>query len=207
MELHNIIGNIQNKAATKRVLPTTEDIAKYADVMIQSGYRRDEPASFDVLAKFMAYREARLNNRGLILTGNNGTGKTMWLNLFSRCQVRTASEINLVFQRHTDSDAIEIILPPREYNSYPAGYFNLAIDDIGNEPSLNRYGVRTEPISLIIENAYIRWQRGIGIYYASTNLTEPELEARYGKRITSRMAEMFTPVKFMGADHRHKSAF
>ena len=87
------------------------------------------------------------------------------------------------------------------YSSVPPHYYDLIIDDIGAEPTEQIvYGTRFNAIADIIERRYLifpEWKT-----HVSTNLTEGQLEERYGERVFSRMNEMCHFVTLTGKDRR-----
>lgn len=193
----------RTRANKPKFHPTEEMIAEQMSVMLESGYRDDvDPAAFRKLARYRVFKQHGETVRGLVLWGTNGLGKTKYLQTFSGARTLNATDITPIFQKHGQRDAMEIILRPKEYDVYPTGYFNLNIDDLGAEKSLNEYGVKVEPMATVLEKMHNRYMVDFGRYNITTNLSTDEISARYGQRIFSRMSEMFVFVQFAGTDQR-----
>ena len=188
--------------------PTVEEITAMQESMERRGYSaRVDGESHRKLASFLCYRSKKLSTRGLLLNGGTGCGKTKFLSMYANCPMKSASEIVLMANDLGIDECVNRLMPKPVYDMYPDGYFDLAIDDIGAEPTLNRYGTKAEVIGIIMEEAYNRWRYRRGefchvSYYASTNLSIEQLTDRYGERVSSRMMEMFTPIKINGKDQR-----
>lgn len=182
---------------------TETEIVEQSIYMIENGYRDDvDPKAFRNLARYLIAKMEMQTKKGLCLYGNNGTGKTTFMRMFCGARTLNASDISDIFTRNGQRDALEVVLLPKEYDVYPSGYFNLNIDDMGAEKALNEYGIKYEPMALVIEKMYNRFFVGFGKYNITTNLTKEQISERYGQRIASRMAEMFYFVPFTGKDNR-----
>ena len=84
----------------------------------------------------------------------------------------------------------------------PAGYFDLCIDELGDEPVLNDYGTKLDVMADAIMTRYNLFTRNGAKTLVSTNKAPDELERRYGTRVISRLYEMTTLIEFVGKDQR-----
>jgi hypothetical protein len=188
--------------------PTPEMVEIQKQKMISTGYLRLIPESFDKLARFMAYREAGMNRKGLVLWGDNGTGKTRWANHFARAKCRAAQEIVVSWRQHGSESALSFVSPCREYGAHlnhPGG--DVLIDDLGAEHTLNDFGNKIEALADVIVDRYCWFSREMGKTYITTNLSPEQITKRYDDRIISRLYEMCTFIEFKGSDVRINSEF
>lgn len=140
-------------------------------------------------------------NKGLMLMGQTGTGKTLMLSAFAlmmkyvhrkNLKIKTGFEIEQLM-RSTSQQPVEF------------GYSCFGIDDLGEEhDSVKVYGTE---ISVGIELLTIRhkefMQKG-SLTFCTTNCNREDLKAKYGPRIDSRIDEMFNVIPVTGKDNRKK---
>jgi DNA replication protein DnaC len=143
-------------------------------------------------------------NRGILLFGGVGVGKTTLMQAFRRNQAfsyRIISCRDVQGQYATDGeDAIRFFSTNYEVpvNSNPFGHhvIGYCFDDLGTE-SLNtkNYGNSKKVMSEIILN---RYDNGLDprSTHITTNLTAEELEAAYGTRELDRIRENFNLIVF-----------
>ena len=134
------------------------------------------------------------NDKGLMLIGDCGRGKSLILNyvlpVLFRMHDRTvrpvhAQDLGRIFP---NSIVTETYLDRLLRTNYPI------IDEVGVEPMMNDYGEKTEGLNMIL-NAAERYHRPV---FISTNLTELQLLDRYGERTVDRLAHLCRTVHFKG---------
>ena len=185
--------------------PTKEQIDAQAQYMIDMGYNPIDPAAHRKIAAFLAYRKIGSARKGLLLSGNSGTGKTMAATLFLCRRVVSAASVAAKWLDSPD-DAREMVILP-QYDSLPIGYNDVCIDDLGDEPKVNRFGTKVEVMKESICHLYIMYQRVQCKVYVTTNITPAEIAERYGSRVMSRLSEMCTFVEFKAPDQRQTGGF
>lgn len=79
---------------------------------------------------------------------------------------------------------------------------DLTIDDLGSEPVSVTYGQREEVMATVLADRYEHWQRHGRVTRITTNLDGRALDARYGRRVTDRLAECCVIVRFAGPSAR-----
>lgn len=130
-------------------------------------------------------------NKGLLLCGGCGTGKTVFLT------VVIPSILKLCDKCITPVNAMEIT---RE--KYPALVKKniLAIDDLGTELpiSIDSYTVTFNPVQKLIEQVGNR----NGVLFATTNLSTEQMVELYGERAMDRLNKMCSMVEFSGESLR-----
>lgn len=164
---------------------------------------------FESLASVLGINNPSLN-KGIILGGNFGRGKTWLMSLFRKnnrqvYQVEHAKNVAKAYHV-AGEEAIE-----KHYNKVknafndPAvlfqEYSGLCMEDIGAEDIKNNFGNKTNVIGDIFEARYINSCMGIW-FHGTTNMTAPQFEQFYGGRVTSRLRENINFIELGGPDRR-----
>lgn len=154
-------------------------------------------------------------DKGLLIMGNVGTGKTHLLKAFSRNKRQCYNVISCdeIAGRYTRKDgggydALERFIhshreamgDPRVFNQRVIGW---CYDDLGTERTAKNFGNEANVMEQIILARYTsRHEYPWHQTHITTNLTEQEMEAMYGSRVVSRMREMFNLLVLGGNDRR-----
>lgn len=150
-------------------------------------------------------------DKGLLLAGNFGTGKTVLMSLFMKNTrqvyfMRPAKRISQEYLTSRDKVIPEEYLTPFKNAINDAATFfqplsGLCIDDLGSESEKVNYGNKANVIGDLIEARYHDKFTGVFLH-ATTNLSSQELIDFYGERVVSRMKEIFNFVELAGEDRR-----
>ena len=142
-------------------------------------------------------------NKGILLTGPIGCGKTSLMSLMrvlvpqqQRFGIKSCREITFNFIK----DGYDII---QRYSSYaynnttnPPQPHTHCFDDLGAESTLKYYGNQCNVMGEILLSRYDHFINNHMVTHATTNLSASELEDYYGNRVRSRMREMLNLIAF-----------
>jgi len=132
-------------------------------------------------------------NKGLLIKGNAGLGKTKVIQAISGNELHPVSIYSLL----DISDKVK-----------ENGFFYLntdriiLLDDVGTEePTVKHYGTNVNWFKEFIEKYYLNNKRFSNLLI-TTNCGGQELEDKYGYRVRSRIREMFNVIELTGKDLR-----
>lgn len=142
-------------------------------------------------------------NKGILLTGPIGCGKTTLmtiLNYFQPAENRyfkkTCRDISFEFHK----DGYEVM---QEYSKKAQhqrkGEFipkSFCFDDLGVESNLKHFGNECNIMGEILLSCYEMFVSRKAITHITTNLSSSEIEILYGNRVRSRMREMFNLMSY-----------
>lgn len=149
-------------------------------------------------------------NKGILLYGNVGTGKTTIMNLFNRNKKACYSVIScrLIADKfasmgsevlHTYANPLNVPYSTRTFFQTRIG---VCFDDLGTERLGKKYGETANVMEQILLNRYDRLEKEWHMVHITTNLSADEIEQYYGTRVKSRMREMFNIITLNGEDRR-----
>lgn len=153
-------------------------------------------------------KDGRSLKKGILLMGNIGCGKTFMMKCLCNApkmnfKVIPATDVCEQFKAFTMSkrqDESDVFLKfNRKVKSF-TGIFNKSddygwcIDDLGTENTVVSFGQTYNVLQQVLEKAY--HEGFMPNIHITTNLTGDEIELKYGKRIRSRMREMFNVIDF-----------
>jgi len=132
-------------------------------------------------------------NKGLLLTGPIGCGKTSWMHLIQllmhpeqKFMVKSSRDIAFEFNK----DGYDVI------NNYGKRHQPLCLDDIGVEQNIKFYGNECNTIAEVLLHRYELQVHQKIITHATTNLSASQIEQIYGNRVRSRLRSMFNLISF-----------
>ena len=142
-------------------------------------------------------------DKGLILMGSTGVGKTVYLKSLSlfmgyaqkfKFKIYTGFEMERIYQAEgEDLFSLESAMKSKMF----------AIDDIGEEhTTIKRYGTEINVgVDALTQRHQLYTNKGC-LTFATTNLNAEMIGKKYGKRIESRIYEMFNFIGVKGEDLR-----
>lgn len=124
-------------------------------------------------------------NKGLLVLGSVGTGKTSAFEAAKKHHILTAKLVMCKELRNAVvGGGYEAIA---RYETIP----NVVFDELGREGIAMSYGTRIECITDIVASRYMNMKRGMKLKsYFTTNLTLNELTSMYSDHIVDRILEM-----------------
>lgn len=193
------------------------DPTELAVVVLQRFYERngrnfvidqDNLEVFELLCQYFTGDAAFQVNgyslqKGILLYGDVGTGKTELLKMFGLNQVQSFGLVSCraITDSFTDDGGEEVEkyytnrknALPHAFGQQYSGY---CFDDLGTEATtVMHYGNKKNMMSEIILNRYDS-KMDYKYTHITTNLTVPEIIERYGTRCTDRMRQMFNIITF-----------
>lgn len=158
---------------------------------------------YQLLLYFLSYekqaQQAGIDiNKGILLIGPIGCGKTWMMKLLSYLNpnkiffLKTTRDIAFEFTK-CGFEVIEKYGRSFLNDGRPKAY---CLDDLGAETSLKHYGNECNVMEEILQTRYEQFIANGCITHATTNFNADALEEIYGPRVRSRMREMFNLVAF-----------
>ncbi|MDA8596305.1 ATPase [Flavobacteriaceae bacterium] len=190
-----ILGDLKNNKiqySFTQILPFLEALGKEKFGSNFQIFKRNydtlfKLACYMVKDKLMCQKFGLDPNKGILLTGNSGTGKTTIMKLLPyitphKVQYSLIPTRKLIFEFNTSGFSIfHSILSTRVY----------CFDDLGLELTAKHYGEKCELMGEILLNRCDTFDETGILTHATTNLNTDELEHRYGKRVRTRLKRMF----------------
>ena len=138
-------------------------------------------------------------NKGILLTGPVGCGKTSLISLMrflqpqeARFMVKSCRDVSFEFIQN-GYDIIHRYSHRSFYNHEPRVY---CFDDLGTENNLKFYGNQCNIMAEILLSRYDLFVSRNLVTHLTTNLSASEIEQLYGNRVRSRMRELFNLIAF-----------
>lgn len=151
-------------------------------------------------------------DKGILLFGSFGVGKTSLLNAFSENPlrsfiIRNCKELAQSFASggYEQIENFTSPHPPIYGNKFKHEYYGICFDDLGTEDKRKHYGNESNVMMELIETRYSRKATLAGFTHITTNLTADQIEEVYGPRVRSRVREMFNFLVYKpGSPDRRK---
>jgi hypothetical protein len=167
-------------------------------------YKDDIPIVGKLIAWFVHDEETAGSkgidpDKGILLSGPVGCGKTSLMNLMSffteepSHKMKACRDIAFEFQKN----GFEVIHRYAGHSWLPNNPTRaICFDDLGTEQSLKHFGQECNVMAEIILSRYERFIRHRQFTHFTTNLSADEIEEIYGPRVRSRLREMCNLIAF-----------
>lgn len=138
-------------------------------------------------------------NKGILLSGPIGCGKTSLMNLMRlvpeqerKFLLKPTREISFEFIK----EGYEVIQRYSSGNKLQNSNKNYCFDDLGTENNLKYFGNECNVMGEILLSRYDIFINKKIITHITTNLSASEIEAAYGNRVRSRLRQMLNLIAF-----------
>ena len=168
-------------------------------------HQDDKPTIYLMLCYFLQDELAapQLNidlNKGILLTGPVGCGKTTLINLMKffiqkheqKFITKPCRDISFEFIQ----DGFSIVHKYSKGSLYEYAARPFCFDDLGTESSLKYFGNECNVMAEILLSRYDLFVSKNLLTHLTTNLSATEIEEMYGNRIRSRLREMLNLISF-----------
>lgn len=134
-------------------------------------------------------------NKGLLISGVSGLGKTFLFELVKNNPLNPVKIISMI-------DVADAVKEEGFYHIQRRSERIVYLDDVGTEQAtINYFGTKINWFKDFIEKIY-PVKSSFKNLVISTNLNANDLEENYGSRVRSRMREMFNVINVHGKDRR-----
>lgn len=206
MEKHFNIVEVKSQHNYENALQWLEKWGKkqYGDRFSIQG--QDKPVIYRLISYFLkdkpvAYRLGIDLNKGILISGPVGVGKTSLMNLLrlfepaaDRFIIRSCRDVSFDFIKDGYDTIHKYSRHSFQPNTHKAKTY--CFDDLGTESSLKYYGNECNVMAEVLLSRYDLFISRQLITHLTTNLSASEIEAVYGNRVRSRMREMFNQIAF-----------
>lgn len=138
-------------------------------------------------------------NKGILLSGPIGCGKTSLMQLLKHFTTKTAiygikpcRDIAFEFAENGYESLNRFI----KINEVQGRSNNFCFDDLGTEKNIKHFGNECNVMAEILLSRYENFIQHKTITHLTTNLSASEIESLYGNRLRSRMRAMFNLIAF-----------
>ena len=146
-----------------------------------------------------AFKEQIDLNKGILLSGPIGCGKTSILSLIkpftsplSEYKIKTCRELSFEFAKN-GFETINYYTLKQANQSKLTGY---CFDDLGAEQQIKHFGNDCNVMAEVLLSRYEQFVVNKCVTHITTNLSASEIERIYGNRLRSRMRAMFNLIAF-----------
>ena len=149
-------------------------------------------------------------NKGLLLFGSVGTGKTTLLYAVRQFLLDTTNSsfkvynvANEVVTHYSKCGDIDKFITDIDIATGKRTIINMAFDELGREPiPANHYGTKMNVMEQIIQARYSHFTTMRAKTHFTTNCTVEDLKTLYGGYIVDRLKEMCNWITFVGQSYR-----
>lgn len=177
-----------------------------------------QESDYELLEKFVCYfqkdevkaKALQIDlNKGILLTGISGSGKSNLMRLFQSLlpleksfQIRSCREITLEYAEDGHSVVLRYGKQAKTVQNQVVQFKTYCFDDFGLETDFPHFGVKCETMKEILSGRYELFVKNQVKTHLITTLNSEDIEFRYGTHIRSRMKEMFNHWVVNGVDKR-----
>jgi len=158
----------------------------------------------NALIGFLVETKLGIREKGLFFIGGVGTGKTVALKVIHIARNYKFFESYNITENSKGFDSSRDYIRDLLTKYQIEEKNHVIIDDFGDELTINNYGIKSEFMAEVMRDRHKTFIERGDLTLISSNLGRDELEARYTKRIISRITQMCEVVICNGEDLRCK---
>lgn len=175
----------------------------------------DQENTYKLIAQYFAgdpafEAEGYSHRKGLMLFGSVGCGKTTIMRMFSYNQkasfvIKSCRKIAGDYAEHGEEILGQYAgryYPTMIENPFKTENWGICFDDLGTEDVRSHYKNQMNVMERILLDRYDRIREIPHRTHVTTNLDGNQISEFYGKRVASRMREMFNIIEVDGGDLR-----
>jgi DNA replication protein DnaC len=203
LQLDKIINQLGNQRQIIEIDPRSKEYKKQWSTTINWLKKKNltppNKTILNAMVKFLIETKLNARNKGLMLLGTAGTGKTVAMQVIASVRDFHFYEAYQLSNDSKECDTYDFIKSLTNTHTQ-----DIVIDDLGDELIVNDYGVKNEFMIALIRQRHKDFIQKGQLTLITSNLGRPQLEDRYGKRIVSRITQMCEVVTCNGEDLRCK---
>lgn len=184
--------------------PTPESLEKMGEILAEFGYTDFNSAVYNCICSFGAILLDGTARKGLFLKGECGIGKSFGVEILAnqfKMPVFKPDDFASVCKELDGnmSDLEDYVIQGGDFFERPQ---NIVIDELGSRDKTKSFGEQFDLMADILDMRYRAFHKYGVLTIVTTNLSDDEIQARYGIRIEDRMREMFYIKRVSGVSLR-----
>ena len=186
------------------VKPTPESLEKMGETLAGFGYTDYNSDVYNCIRSFGALLLDGTARKGLFLKGECGIGKSFGVEILAnhfKMPVFKPDDFASVCKELDGnmSDLEDYVIQGGDFFERPQ---NIVIDELGSRDQTKSFGEQFDLMSDILDMRYRAFHKYGVLTIVTTNLSDAEIHARYGRRIEDRMQEIFYIKRVSGVSLR-----
>lgn len=204
------LEDLKNEIQPKKKKPEISEeerinkIKEATKILGEKGLIPPNKAIAEATIRFLAESKLGIREKGLFFIGGVGTGKTVALKIINSFRNYDFIESHQLTEDSKGRKCSSSFIKETFLKYMTEDNKNIIIDDLGDELTINNYGIKSEFMAEVIRERNKTFISRGDLTLISSNLGYDDLKSRYGQRIISRIEQMCEVVVCNGDDLRVK---